>query len=158
LAGLRGYEIRILRSADGIHFSKVHSLPREKVPIPGFERPALLTDPQTGRFKLYGCGPWKSGPWSIIKFDDADNPAKFQPSSARAVIQPKPPRVPEGLRVLLDVEYARAGARPLRLDLYLPEKPAGPLPSVDVQVGSKCESAVIGLLNLVDQHLSCGTP
>jgi len=88
--GLRGYEIRILRSEDGIRFRKVHSIPREKVPIPGFERPALLIDPKTGRFKLYGCGPWKGGPWSIIKFDDAQDPPRFEPASARPVIQPRP--------------------------------------------------------------------
>jgi hypothetical protein len=86
--GLRGYEIRILRSEDGIHFRKVHSILREKVPIPGFERPALLIDPKTGRFKLYGCGPWKGGAWSIIKFDDAEDPTRFDPSTARPVIQP----------------------------------------------------------------------
>ncbi len=85
--GLRGYEIRILRSEDGIHFQKVHRIPREKVPIPGFERPALLVDPKSGRFKLYGCGPWKGGPWAIIKFDDADDPTRFVPSSAKPVIQ-----------------------------------------------------------------------
>jgi acetyl esterase/lipase len=43
---------------------------------------------------------------------------------------PQPPRVPEGVRFLPDLEYARAGAKPLLLDLYLPEKPAGPLPLV----------------------------
>ncbi len=37
--GLRGYEIRILRSDDGVHFMKVLSVRREDVPIPGFERP-----------------------------------------------------------------------------------------------------------------------
>lgn len=36
--GLRDYEIRILRSRDGINFEKVHSIRREDVPIPGFER------------------------------------------------------------------------------------------------------------------------
>ena len=87
--GLRGYEIRILRSADGIHFKKVHRIPREAVPIPGFERPALLIDPKTGQFKLYGCGPWKGGPWSIIKFADVDDPTQFDPSSAKVVIAPQ---------------------------------------------------------------------
>jgi hypothetical protein len=58
--GLRGYEIRILRSDDGIHFKPVFSIPRESVPIPGFERPALLIDPVTKKFKLYGCGPWQN--------------------------------------------------------------------------------------------------
>jgi len=88
--GLRGYEIRILRSRDGVHFEKAHRIRREDVPIPGFERPALLIDPATGRFKLYACGPWKSGPWSIIKFDDADDPTQFDPASARVVIGPRP--------------------------------------------------------------------
>jgi len=87
--GLRGYEIRILRSDDGIHFEKVHSIHRKAVPIPGFERPALLIDPQTSRFKLYACGPWKSGPWSIIKFADADDPTQFDPNSAKVVIAPR---------------------------------------------------------------------
>ncbi|MBN2132294.1 MAG: hypothetical protein JW741_22525 [Sedimentisphaerales bacterium] len=87
--GLRGYEIRILRSRDGTHFDKAHRIRREDVPIPGFERPALLIDPATARFKLYACGPWKSGPWSIIKFDDADDPTQFDPASARVVIGPQ---------------------------------------------------------------------
>jgi hypothetical protein len=54
--GKRGYEIRILRSDDGIHFIKVHSLKHEQIPTTGFERPALLIDPRTGKFKLYACG------------------------------------------------------------------------------------------------------
>jgi hypothetical protein len=86
--GLRGYEIRVLRSEDGVHFEKAHSIRREDVPIPGFERPALLIDPTTKRFKLYGCGPWEGGSWSIFKFDDAEDPTKFKPASARPVIQP----------------------------------------------------------------------
>jgi len=89
--GLRGYEIRILRSSDGIRFEKAGSIRREDVPIPGFERPALLTDPTTGQFKLYACGPWRSGPWSIIKFDDVNNPAQFAPASAHVVIAPPVP-------------------------------------------------------------------
>lgn len=85
--GLRGYELRILKSEDGVDFKRVHRIRREDVPIPGFERPALLIDPVTKKFKLYACGPWQSGPWAIIKFDDADDPTKFKPNSARPVIQ-----------------------------------------------------------------------
>lgn len=87
--GRRGYEIRLLRSTDGIDFEEVHRIHRTDVPIPGFERPALLIDPATGRFKLYLCGPWQDGPWSILKLDDVDHPAAFDPSTARAVIQPR---------------------------------------------------------------------
>ncbi len=86
--GLRGYALRILKSSDGIHFEPVLSIAREDVPIPGFERPALLRDPATGNFKLYACGPWQGGPWGIIKFDDAPTPAQFDPSTARLVIAP----------------------------------------------------------------------
>ncbi len=89
--GLRGYEIRILRSKDGVNFKKYHSIYREQVPIPGFERPALLIDPLSKKFKLYACGPWKKGPWSIIKFNDVHNLKDIDPKSARPVIvAPKP--------------------------------------------------------------------
>lgn len=84
--GLRGYEIRILKSKDGINFEKYHSIYRETIPIPGFERPALLIDPKTKKFKLYACGPWKSGPWSIIKFDDVVDLKEIDPKSAHPVI------------------------------------------------------------------------
>jgi len=97
--GLRGYEIRILCSKDGIHFEKVHSILREDVPIPGFERPSLLIDPDTGRFKLYACGPYKHGPWCIIKFDDVDEPTEFKPSSAKVVIRPRPKSYPRDVIV-----------------------------------------------------------
>lgn len=86
--GLRGYEIRILRSEDGVEFERVHAISNQDVPMKGFERPALLIDPHSGRFKLYACGPWQGGPWSIIKFDDAETPAEFDASTARSVISP----------------------------------------------------------------------
>src|SRR5437588_3029304 len=35
-----------------------------------------------------------------------------------------------GARTLRDVEYARVGAKPLLLDLYLPPSPARPLPLI----------------------------
>jgi hypothetical protein len=87
--GLRGYEIRILKSADGERFETVHRIKNTEVPIAGFERPALLRDPDTGRFKLYACGPWQDGLWCILKFDDADSPEQFDASTARPVIAPR---------------------------------------------------------------------
>jgi hypothetical protein len=97
--GMRGYEIRILRSQDGIDFRRVHALRREDVPIPGFERPSLLIDPHSGLFKLYGCGPWKGGPWSIIKFDDAAEPTRFRASTAKLVIRPRQKSGPRDMPV-----------------------------------------------------------
>ena len=86
--GLRGYEIRILKSADGVSFETVHHIKREQVPIDGFERPALLIDPVTSLFKLYGCGPDSNGVWGIFKFEDAESPDKFRPETAKRVIVP----------------------------------------------------------------------
>jgi hypothetical protein len=84
--GARGYEIRLLRSTDGMQFETVHRISRDDVPVPGFERPALLIDPRTRLFKLYLCGAWNGGPWSVIKLDDAETPAAFRASTARPVI------------------------------------------------------------------------
>jgi hypothetical protein len=89
--GRRGYEIRILSSQDGIHFQRAHSIPREEVPIRGFERPSLVIDPKTKKFKLYACGPFGEGerhPWCILKFDDVEHPTHFNPSSCKSVLQP----------------------------------------------------------------------
>jgi hypothetical protein len=85
--GLRGYEIRLLRSNDGIHFQEIRKIHRSELPIPGFERPALAIDPKTGKFKLYVCGPWQEGPWCIIKFDDVTDLKDINPASAKPVIQ-----------------------------------------------------------------------
>jgi hypothetical protein len=89
--GLRGYEIRILKSADGIKFTQVHTIKREDVPIEGFERPVILQDETTGKYKLYACGPWgAASEWTIMKFDDAESPEKFKASTAKPVIAPRP--------------------------------------------------------------------
>ncbi|MCC5930835.1 MAG: hypothetical protein JJU28_16440 [Cyclobacteriaceae bacterium] len=85
--GLRGYEIRLLRSKDGIHFEEIKKINRSELPIPGFERPALTIDPITGKFKLYVCGPWQGGPWCILKFDDVENLTDINPASVGPVIQ-----------------------------------------------------------------------
>jgi hypothetical protein len=90
--GKRGYELRILKSDDGVNFATAHRIKREDVPIPGFERPALIRDITTGKFKLYCCGPWQDDIWSIIKWDDADSPDLFDSASAYPVISPQPKR------------------------------------------------------------------
>jgi hypothetical protein len=84
--GRRGYEVRLLRSVDGVQFERVHAIPREAVPIPGFERPALVADPKSGDYKLFLCGPWKDGPWCILKLDDAATPEEFVAATCRPVL------------------------------------------------------------------------
>lgn len=86
--GRRGYEIRILKSEDGRRFEVVNRLGRDAAGVPGFERPALARDPGSGLYRLYGCAPLDAG-WSILRFDDAADPAAFDASTARPVLQPE---------------------------------------------------------------------
>jgi len=87
--GYRGYDIRILRSEDGIHFEPIRHLRREDMGLKGFERPALVIDPQTGLFRLYGCTPMDKG-WGIFRFEDAADPAHIDPGTLRTVLGPPP--------------------------------------------------------------------
>jgi acetyl esterase/lipase len=67
----------------------------------------------------------------------ASQPAKARDRQAakkelRAGRGDKPAKrvLPAGIKSVLDVEYARVGGKPLRLDLYLPEKAPAPLPVI----------------------------
>lgn len=95
--GLRGYEVRLLASDDGVGFETITRLPREDVPIGGFERPALVRDPASGLYRLYLCGPWPHegvDAWCILRLEDVAGPAEFDPSTARPVLC-APPRESE---------------------------------------------------------------
>ena len=97
--GQRGYEIRIFRSSDGEAFERAHAITREQVGLPGFERPALVVDPLTGKFKLYCCGRLE-GPWSIFRFDDVERPDMFDAKTAHVVVAPNAgPRLDPGKTV-----------------------------------------------------------
>ena len=87
--GFRGYEIRILSSEDGFKFSTVKKIAREECGMKGFERPSIILDPKTGKFKLYLCGPHPTkGKWHIMKLDDVDDPRDFDPKTIRSVVDP----------------------------------------------------------------------
>ena len=87
--GRRGYEVRMLRSADGVEFEPVFSLAREIVALPGFERPCLLRDDRSGRWKLYLCGQHPREPgWHIYKLDEAERPDRFDAESLRVCVAP----------------------------------------------------------------------
>ncbi|MEM0076981.1 MAG: hypothetical protein QW768_02815 [Thermoproteota archaeon] len=87
--GFRGYEIRILNSNDGFKFNIVKKITREECGMKGFERPSILLDPKTGKFKLYLCGPHPNkGKWHIMKLDDVDDPKDFDPKSIKSVVDP----------------------------------------------------------------------
>jgi hypothetical protein len=76
--GKRGYEVRILRSEDGRKFETINQIKRDDAGIPGFERPALVKDPASSDFMLFGCSGLEKEGWSIIRFADAKNPADFK--------------------------------------------------------------------------------
>ena len=86
--GKRGYENRILRSDDGKTFEPIAHIRRDDVGIPGFERPSLVKDPVSGKFRLYTCSGLEQG-WSIMKFEDADSPDAFDPKAWKVVLEPK---------------------------------------------------------------------
>lgn len=88
--GLRGYEVRMLRSDDGRRFRTIARIRREDADVPGFERPALRVDPRTGRFRLYGCAPLERG-WGILSFGEAKSPDEFDPGAATPVLQAEYP-------------------------------------------------------------------
>ena len=84
--GKRGYEIRILRSDDGVAFTTINHLRREDAGLSGFERPALVRDPISGGYRLYGCSGLERG-WAILRFGDVDDPADFDVRTARPVLR-----------------------------------------------------------------------
>jgi hypothetical protein len=90
--GERGYAIWILRSSDAYHFEHVHTIHRDDLRTVSVERPALVLDPLTGRFKLYICraGKPQPGGWRVDKLEDVDDPAKFDPATARPVVTAPP--------------------------------------------------------------------
>ena len=87
--GSRGYEMRLLKSANGRSFSRIHSLKREDAGLPGFERPALVQDPVSGRFRLYGCANLGPG-WGVFKLEDVADPAEFNVATRQTVLQAGP--------------------------------------------------------------------
>ncbi len=86
--GVRGYENRILKSDDGKSFETIAQMKREEVGIPGFERPALVKVPETGKYRLYFCSGIEGG-WSILRFEDADDPSAFDPRKWKVVLKPE---------------------------------------------------------------------
>ena len=88
--GQRGYELRILKSRDGIRFEPIHAIRREDAGVRGFERAALVVDPVTKRFRLYACATTDTMSWHILVFDEAASPEELSAHTARPVLEPPP--------------------------------------------------------------------
>jgi len=57
-------------------------------------------------------------------------PVSAQEKAKQAEKKAAPPKLPAGIRKLADLTYKQTEKMPLKLDLYLPEKPAGKLPVI----------------------------
>lgn len=84
----RGYKLCIASSQDGTNFTMVKSMSKQDFgPLDSLERPCLLQDPQTGKYKLY-LSLDRKGEWFIYKLEDTDSPSLFDPTTARKVLSP----------------------------------------------------------------------
>ncbi len=84
--GSRGYEIRLLKSKDGLNFTVQKRIHRNDMELQVFERPALVRTPE-GKFCLYGCTSFL-GQWAIWKLDAVDDPLDFDPTSFEVILHP----------------------------------------------------------------------
>ena len=73
-----------------MQFTPIHHIRREDASVPVFERPCLRIDPSSGKYRLYGCAELETG-WAIVKFEDADDPSKFDPTSWTPVLEAERP-------------------------------------------------------------------
>jgi len=88
--GRCGYEIRIFESNDGINFNLINKINRVEVKLPVFERPCLVQDPNSKKFKFFGCSEFIEG-WGVWKLDDVTNPQSFDSSTLHRVLVPELP-------------------------------------------------------------------
>jgi hypothetical protein len=81
--------VRIYRRCDG-EFEPVTEITAGDVGAVSIERASLVTDPETGRLKLYLPIDRARNSWRIVKLDDVDRPDEFDPATARTVLGPRP--------------------------------------------------------------------
>lgn len=74
----------------GDEFEQVTQIAADDVGAVSIERASLVTDPETGRLKLYLPIDRARNSWRIVKLDDVDRPDEFDPTTARTVLGPRP--------------------------------------------------------------------
>ena len=84
----RGHKVCIAVSTDGFRFQVLKNLSKDDFDgIISLERPSLLQDPFTGKYRLY-LSAEKEGKWYIYKLEDTHSPENFDPSTAKIVFSP----------------------------------------------------------------------
>ncbi|WP_136687842.1 glycoside hydrolase family protein [Halorhabdus amylolytica] len=85
----RGRKVTIYRRTGRAEYEPVTSITAEDLDVVSIERPALVTDPDTGRLKLYLPVDHGANQWTIQKLGDVPSPEAFDPSTAHDVLRPK---------------------------------------------------------------------
>lgn len=85
-AAERGRAVTIYER-DGDEYDPVTEITAEEMGVVSIERPALLTDPDTDRLKLYLPVEHGENDWDIVRLDDADQPEDLDPDTAQTVIE-----------------------------------------------------------------------
>lgn len=90
LPELRGHTVTIYERRGVSEYAPVTKVEAATLGAQSLERPALLTDPDTGQLKLYLSVEHGENEWTIQKLDDVDDPAAFDAATARDVLEPTP--------------------------------------------------------------------
>lgn len=85
----RGHAVEIYE-VGGRGYDRVADLTADDLGVVSVERPALLTDPDSGALKLYLPVDHGENDWTIQKFDDVTVPDEFDPETATDVLRPRP--------------------------------------------------------------------
>jgi len=83
----RGYEVHLVKSSNGVTFKTVKIFRKEEAGLISLERPALLKDPWSGKFRIYLSGNTKDG-WSIYRLDEVEDPVDFDISTIKVALTP----------------------------------------------------------------------
>jgi hypothetical protein len=83
--GRRGHAIEVARSADGVHFDTLISIPKEQMNCESLERPALIRT-RAGSWRLYlSCATPGTKHWRV-ELIEAAAPDEFDPARSHAVL------------------------------------------------------------------------
>lgn len=86
----RGHTLVIYERTGTLTYEPVVEFEAADFGAVSLERPALLTDPETGAWKLYLSADQGSNQWSILKLEDVTSPQSFDSGTANVVLEPRP--------------------------------------------------------------------
>lgn len=91
----RGFELHIAKSKDGIFFEDVKVINKKDLNAKSLERASMIKDPWTSKFKLFmsrdpsfSAADAQGLSWQIVKLEDVQDPANFDPSTFEIIFPP----------------------------------------------------------------------